>query len=86
MAKVKKEQLQEVVVDPYEKIGFLLQALYETEGCFNSPASKPSSATRYVASINFLHGRGIFMMASDSSINLFPHITIYLVMPYCHLS
>ncbi|CAL9030014.1 unnamed protein product [Prunus brigantina] len=46
MAKVKKEQLQEVVVDPYEKMGFLLQALYETEGCFDSPASKPSSATR----------------------------------------
>ncbi|CAB4308122.1 unnamed protein product [Prunus armeniaca] len=35
MAKVKKEQLQEVVVDPYEKMG-----------CFDSPASKPSSATR----------------------------------------
>ncbi|KAL6269910.1 hypothetical protein ACE6H2_026821 [Prunus campanulata] len=46
MVKVKKEQLQEEVVDPHEKMGFLLQALYDTEGCFDSPTSKPSSATR----------------------------------------
>ncbi|CAN6579216.1 unnamed protein product [Malus baccata var. baccata] len=46
MTKIKREQPEEAVVNSPEKMGFLLQALYDAEGCSDSLFPKPRNVSR----------------------------------------